>query len=171
MSSSERPMGSGMRKVKRKPRKLVPAKMTKVFPAPIPVWYPGSSRAGFGSCATIVKQKAPKIAPSFPTAADMPWHVVRKCVGNISAGTMNVVVFGPKLQKKKVNEYRMTNPVGLWSRQCVYGIPKASRKMHIIRKPWSWMGFLPMRSMRSIVAQYPGTMEKSAMSAMEPATL
>ena len=43
------------------------------------------------------------IAPSLPEAADIPWQVDLSLAGNISAGTMKVVLFGPKFAKKKVN--------------------------------------------------------------------
>ncbi|KAL4567463.1 hypothetical protein LXL04_023047 [Taraxacum kok-saghyz] len=54
-----------------------------------------------GSLATAnMNPKAPIIAPALPEAADIPWHVDRSRAGNISAGTTNVVAFGPKLAKK-----------------------------------------------------------------------
>nr|GLL45429.1 Os06g0324601 [Ipomoea trifida] len=51
------------------------------------------------------KPTAPIIAPNFPAAPDIPWHVVLNRAGNSSAGTMKVVVFGPKLEKKKVSPH------------------------------------------------------------------
>ena len=42
------------------------------------------------------------MAPAFPAAADMPWHVERILAGKISEGTIKVVAFGPKFEKKNV---------------------------------------------------------------------
>nr|GMD85834.1 Os06g0324601 [Ipomoea batatas] len=64
---------------------------------PIPLGYPFS----FLLWEAQKKPIDPIIAPSFPAAPDMPWHVVLNRAGNSSAGTMKVVVFGPKLEKKK----------------------------------------------------------------------
>ena len=52
----------------------------------------------------VEKTEAPTMAPALPAAADMPWHVERSLAGKISAGTMNVVAFGPKFEKKKVKQ-------------------------------------------------------------------
>ena len=46
----------------------------------------------------------PIVAPSFPIAAQNPFIVVRMFEGNVSAGRMNVVLFGPKFEKKNVSE-------------------------------------------------------------------
>lgn len=48
-------------------------------------------------------------APSFPLAALMPCAVERQRVGNASPGTMNVVVLGPKFEKKFTMQYRAKN--------------------------------------------------------------
>lgn len=47
------------------------------------------------------------MAPALPEAAQKPCAVVRHSVGNSSAGTMNVVALGPKLEKKKVSAYSL----------------------------------------------------------------
>lgn len=39
------------------------------------------------------------MAPNFPEAAAIPWHLDLNLVGKTSPGIINVVVFGPKLQK------------------------------------------------------------------------
>jgi hypothetical protein len=44
----------------------------------------------------------PNVAPALPIAAQKPLSVERRWRGNVSAGRMNVVEFGPKLEKKKV---------------------------------------------------------------------
>ena len=48
-----------------------------------------------------MKIATPTAAPNFPAAALTPWQVERIAVGKLSVGITNVVVFGPKLQKKK----------------------------------------------------------------------
>lgn len=49
------------------------------------------------------KPTVPTIAPNFPAAPDIPWHVDLNLAGKSSAGIINVVVLGPKLLKKKIN--------------------------------------------------------------------
>ena len=46
------------------------------------------------------------IAPSFPEAAAIPWTVERYRVGKDSAGTINVVVFGPKFRNTLRMQYK-----------------------------------------------------------------
>lgn len=46
----------------------------------------------------LAKPTSATIAPNFPEAAEMPWHVDLKRVGNTSPGIMKVVAFGPKLR-------------------------------------------------------------------------
>jgi hypothetical protein len=60
-----------------------------------PVVLPKASNSGFNAAA-------PKAAPNFPLAALIPWQVAFAEVGKASAGITNVVVLGPKLEKKKV---------------------------------------------------------------------
>ena len=45
------------------------------------------------------------IAPNFPDAADIPWHMVSMFVGKTSAGIRYVVQFGPHCPK---NDARKT---------------------------------------------------------------
>ena len=46
--------------------------------------------------------RVPKKAPTFPTAPEIPWQVDLNLAGKSSAGTIKVVVLGPKFAKKKV---------------------------------------------------------------------
>lgn len=50
-------------------------------------------------------QRIPMIAPPFPPAPVMPWHVDRSRAGKTSAGRMNVVELGPKFVKNIRAEY------------------------------------------------------------------
>ena len=59
----------------------------------------------------LLKEAEPRVAPALPIAAEKPLSVVRMCAGNVSAGRMNVVELGPKLEKKK--EGSKENPKGL----------------------------------------------------------
>lgn len=79
--------------MKRNPIALVTAKSSRETVARIP----------FKSAAWR-KTMVPTMAPALPAAPDMPWHVERSLAGKISAGTMNVVTFGPKFEKKKVKQ-------------------------------------------------------------------
>ncbi|KAF7837473.1 phosphoenolpyruvate carboxylase kinase 1-like [Senna tora] len=98
ISSSDFPLDSGTKKVKIIPKKLTTPKVIRVFFTPM-------------LSLAYTKPKAPTMAPAFPDAADMPWQVDLSLAGKISAGTTNVVALGPKLAKKKVNEYITTNPI------------------------------------------------------------
>ncbi|KAL0913693.1 hypothetical protein M5K25_017171 [Dendrobium thyrsiflorum] len=111
ISSSDIPFGSGTRKVKKNPRTQQAANANSEFLIPIPAGYPLSLFAGSLSCAAYKNPNAPTIAPAFPAAADIPWHVDLNLAGKISAGTMKVVLFGPKLAKKKVKAYITTKPM------------------------------------------------------------
>jgi hypothetical protein len=77
------------------------------------------------------------MAPSFPDAAEMPWHVDRSLARKISVGMMNVVALGPKLAKKKVRPYMTTKP--MWFPGVVvqwwYGMARPSMNAVIIRNP------------------------------------
>ena len=57
----------------------------------------------FGSPITLLLRKlnksAARIAPNLPVAAERPCADPRTREGNISAGIINVVAFGPKLKK------------------------------------------------------------------------
>uniref|UniRef100_J3LVT6 Uncharacterized protein n=1 Tax=Oryza brachyantha TaxID=4533 RepID=J3LVT6_ORYBR len=68
----------------------------------MPGGYPASVLLGSVLCAAYRNPNAPTMAPIFPAADEMPWHVERSLAGKISAGTMKVVELGPKLAKKKV---------------------------------------------------------------------
>uniref|UniRef100_A0A8R7UKG4 Uncharacterized protein n=1 Tax=Triticum urartu TaxID=4572 RepID=A0A8R7UKG4_TRIUA len=105
------PLDSGAQKVKPMPRKLQAARMKSEFRTPMPALYPWSTLAGSLFCARYRNPNDPTMAPSFPAAAEMPWHVDRSLAGKISAGTMKVVELGPKLAKKKVSAYSTTNPM------------------------------------------------------------
>ena len=50
------------------------------------------------------------MAPSFPDAADIPWHVDLYLVGNNSPGIIKVVELGPKFVKKFAKMNRQINP-------------------------------------------------------------
>jgi len=49
------------------------------------------------------------MAPNFPEAAEIPWHVDLNCVGNTSPGMMKVVALGPKLLNRLARVYKLTN--------------------------------------------------------------
>ncbi|KAF7816574.1 serine/threonine-protein kinase AtPK2/AtPK19-like [Senna tora] len=66
-----------------------------------PVASPKSKDNPFKGFNWLCTTKAPIMAPAFPAAAEIPWHVERNLAGNSSAGTINVVLFGPKLAKKR----------------------------------------------------------------------
>mmetsp|Transcript_16632 Transcript_16632/g.29599 ORF Transcript_16632/g.29599 Transcript_16632/m.29599 type:complete len:176 (-) Transcript_16632:762-1289(-) len=63
---------------------------------------PASTDSRPNSCSHGEKATTPMTAPSFPAAAEIPWQVARMSVGYTSAGSTNVVVFGPKFEKRKV---------------------------------------------------------------------
>ncbi|KAH0459028.1 hypothetical protein IEQ34_011842 [Dendrobium chrysotoxum] len=69
---------------------------------PIPGFQPRPKLSFFSFREAQRNPTEPMIAPTFPAAPAMPWHVHRNRAGKSSAGTMKVVVLGPKLEKKKV---------------------------------------------------------------------
>lgn len=111
ISSRDFPLDSGTRNVKKSPRRLQQASTKREFLTPMPVGYPWSVLAGFWYWAKYRNPNEPTIAPSFPDAAEIPWHVDLSLAGKISAGTTKVVLLGPKLAKKKVNAYMTTKPI------------------------------------------------------------
>nr|ACR36661.1 unknown [Zea mays] len=120
----------------------------------MPAGYPWSVLAGSRFCARYRNPKEPTMAPSFPDAAEMPWHVDRSLAGKISAGTMNVVALGPKLAKKKVRPYMTMKP--MWCPgvvQCSYGTASPSMNTVIIRNPVTWIANRPNTSISATVNQ------------------
>nr|GME20728.1 phosphoenolpyruvate carboxylase kinase 1-like [Ipomoea batatas] len=106
--SNDFPLDSGTNNVNTIPKKLMQPRTIREFRTPIPGGYPASVFAGSLFCAAYKNPNAPTIAPAFPAAADIPWHVDRNLAGKISAGTTKVVAFGPKLAKK--NRHREPVP-------------------------------------------------------------
>ena len=49
-----------------------------------------------------VKRALPSVAPGLPIAAEHPFSELRMLRGKLSAGSIKVVAFGPKFEKKKV---------------------------------------------------------------------
>ncbi len=105
-SSKDLPFVSGTKNVMKKPTPLMIDSSKNEFFTPIPLGYPGSCCPVCCPWAAYKNPKAPTIAPALPAAAERPWQVDLNLAGKSSAGTMNVVAFGPKLAKKKVNAYK-----------------------------------------------------------------
>ena len=83
----------------------------------------------------------------------MPWAVARKRVGKHSAGTMNVVVLGPKFEKKL---HRQNKAKSAWAPRLSQAKPIIQKRMSKIANPPIWSGFLPKRSIVAHAKIKPG---------------
>lgn len=97
-SSSVDPFVSGIRSEVRVPSSMNSANIcirrSKKGEQPLPAHASGRSFSRSGMLMTWAR-----MAPILPMAAETPWPVERYRVGKHSPGTINVVVFGPKLKK------------------------------------------------------------------------
>ena len=90
---------------------LITPSTISTFLLQIQTGYPWSLFNESFSYDAYTNSNASTIALALPVATDIPWQVDLRLVGNTSAGTTNVVLFGPKFAKKTVSPYIRMNPI------------------------------------------------------------
>ncbi len=79
-------------------------------------------------------KRDPVKAPALPAAADMPFRVLLQFSEKVIEGSINVVVFGPKFEKKNVFPYKSSK--SQWcSVRCSHDIPIMRYNKAMIAKP------------------------------------
>lgn len=142
MSSRLLPFVSGIKKVKMNPMTIQAEKIIIII-----------SKFSFPKAKKYTWEI---IAPSFPDAADIPWHVDLYFVGNTSPGIINVVAFGPKLLNRFA-QINNPNKIPVW----FFKKAIAKKIIESNPKPIFWIGILPILSTNNTVNQYPGTVPKA----------
>jgi hypothetical protein len=83
-------------------------------------------------------------------AAEIPWPVDRYRVGKHSPGTINVVVFGPALNKNWPMMYKASKAPRV---KLLYANPRMQKRMVRRKKPITWSGLRPKVSIVKMAVQ------------------